>query len=191
LCVIEELNDMADLVFLDLETRKTDEEVGGWDHAEDMLVSVAVTFSTVDGRFHVYEEQDLPFLFEELFAADLVVGYNIREFDYRVLLRYAPRPLDHVPTLDLADGIALAAGHRVKLDNLAKTTLGSGKGGAGSEAPNLFREGLMYELVKYCTQDVRITRDLYRHGAAHGMVAFKDFDGTRREVTVDWRRNGI
>ena len=181
---------MAHLLFLDIETRRTDVEVGGWDNVADMGVSVVVTFNSGDDRFHVYEEQDLPFLFEELFAADLVVGYNVRNFDYRVLSRYATRPLDGVPTLDLADAIAKASGHRVKLDNLAKTTLNSGKGGAGSEAPLLFRDGLMYELVEYCVQDVRITRDLYRHGVAHGSVAFKETDGTRREIIVGWGRDG-
>lgn len=181
---------MADLVFLDLETRKTDKEVGGWDHAEDMLVSVVVTFNTATERFHIFEEDELGFLFEQLSAADLIVGYNIRRFDYRVLSRYAPVSLASLPTLDLMDEIEELAGHRVKLDNLARTTLGTAKGGSGVNAPRLFREGAMYELVEYCTQDVRITRDLFLHGLQRGVVAFKDSDGSRREIAVDWRRYG-
>ena len=117
-----------------------------------MRVAVAVTYSTETRRFHVFEEDELEFLFEQLSAADLVVGYNIRKFDYRVLSRYAPGSLAALPTLDLMDEIAELAGHRVKLNNLARTTLGSAKGGSGANAPHLFREGLMYELVEYCTQ---------------------------------------
>ena len=180
---------MADLVFLDIETRKTGEEVGGWDHAEDMRVSVAVTFSTATGRFHIFEEDELEFLFEQLLGADLVIGYNIRKFDYQVLSRYAEASLAALPTLDLMDDIGQMAGHRVKLDNLAKTTLGEAKAGSGLDAVRLFQEGSMYELVKYCTQDVRITRDLYRHGERHGTVTFKESDGSRREVGVNWGRH--
>jgi len=62
---------VADLVFLDLETRMTDEDVGGWDHAQDMRVAVAVTFSTETGRFHVFEEDELEFLFEQLLMPEI------------------------------------------------------------------------------------------------------------------------
>ena len=181
---------MADLVFLDLETRMTDEDVGGWDHAQDMRVAVAVTYSTETRRFHVFEEDELEFLFEQLFRADLVVGYNIRRFDYRVLSRYTEASLAGLPTLDLMDDIGQLAGHRVKLDNLARTTLDDAKTGSGLDAVRLFREGSMYELVEYCVQDVRITRDLHDHGSQHGKVAFKEADGTRREVDVTWGRHG-
>lgn len=180
---------MADLLFLDLETRNTDEDVGGWDHVEDMRVAVVVTFSTADGRFHVFEEDELTFFFEQLFAADLVVGFNICKFDYRVLSRYAGGSLAGLPTLDLMDEITQVAGHRVKLDNLAQHSLGKAKTASGLDAVRLFKEGAMYELVEYCTQDVRLTRDLYLHGERHGTVAFKDVDGSLREVPVDWGRH--
>ncbi|NQT91686.1 MAG: DEAD/DEAH box helicase, partial [Lentisphaerae bacterium] len=104
--------------------------------------------------------------------------------------RYAPGSLAALPTLDLMDEIEELAGHRVKLDNLARTTLGTAKGGSGANAPRLFRVGLMYELVEYCTQDVRITRDLYKHGERHGTVAFKEANGAHREVAVAWGRHG-
>ena len=181
---------MADRVFLDLETRLTDEDVGGWDHAQDMRVAVAVTYSTETRRFHVFEEDELEFLFDQLFRADLVVGYNIRGFDFRVLSRYSDASLTGLPTLDLMDEVGQLAGHRVKLDNLARTTLEEAKTASGLDAVRLFREGLMHELVEYCVQDVRLTRDLYDHGRRLGAVAFREADGTRREVDVTWGRRG-
>jgi len=187
---IEEFEPVADLVFLDLETRRTDEDVGGWDHAQDMRVAVAVTFSTETDRFHIFEEDELEFLFEQLSRADLVVGYNIRGFDYRVLSRYTKASLAGLPTLDLMDDVGQVAGHRVKLDNLARTTLDDAKTGSGLDAVRLFREGSMYELVEYCVQDVRLTRDLYDHGCRNGKVAFREADGTRREIAVTWGRHG-
>ncbi len=186
----EELLIVASIVFLDLETQLSDADVGGWDRASEMLVSVVVTYNTQDERFHVYEEHELSFLFDELTAADLVVGYNISGFDYVVLSHYQPERFKYPPTLDMMDDVGKAAGHRVKLDNLAKTTLNESKTASGKDALRLFREGAMYELTAYCVQDVKITRDLYFHGCDHGSVSYTDRNGERREVEVKWRRDG-
>lgn len=180
---------MANMLFLDLETQKTTDDVGGWEHAADMLVAVAVTFNTADERFHIYEEKDLPFLFDKLAEADLVVGYNIKKFDYSVLSRYAPANFSFPPTLDMMEDVGREAGHPVKMDNLAKTTLGVAKIGTGLEAVRLFQDGSMYELVDYCVQDVRITRDLYLHGLRNGNISFTERDGSRCLVKVNWGRN--
>jgi len=182
----KELDKVRSVVFLDIETQKTDADVGGWDNAADMLVAVAVTYNSDDERFHVYEEKALPFLFDELSSADLVVGYNIRKFDYTVLSRYAPSGFGFPTTLDIMEDVGRAAGHRVKLDNLAKTTIEESKTASGLDAVRLFREGAMHELTAYCVQDVRITRDLYLYGLKHGAIAYKDKEGNRREIVVEW-----
>ena len=180
---------MTNVLFLDLETQKTAEDVGGWEHAADMLVAVVVTFNTANERFHVYEETDIPLLFDELAESDLVVGYNIKKFDYSVLSKYVPSNFSFPATLDMMESVGRVVGHPVKLDNLAKTTLGESKTASGLEAVRLFRDGLMHDLVEYCVQDVLITRDLYFHGLKHGVVSLTERDGTRRQVKVDWGRN--
>ena len=179
-----------ELLFLDLETQKSSEEVGGWHNAQEMLVSVVVTHSSADNRFHIYEEDDLSSLFEDLRQADLIVGYNIQDFDYAVLSRYAPYSVENLPTLDMMKVVQAQCRKKVKLDNLAKTTLGTSKTADGLAAIKLFRDGKMHDLVEYCTQDVRITRDLYYYGADHGEVRFKDRGGKVQHIPVDWGRHG-
>jgi DEAD/DEAH box helicase domain-containing protein len=181
---------VRNVVFFDVETQHTAEEVGGWEHKAEMRVSVAVTYATADGRYHVYEEADVPLLLDELFRADLVVGFNIRTFDYAVLARYAERPLDGLPTLDLIDDVTQGAGHRVSLENLAQATLGLGKSGEGLGAVKLFAEGRMLELVDYCRRDVEVTKALYEHGVRLRRVAYTDTaSGEVREIAVEWRRH--
>ena len=40
---------VKNIVYFDLETQKSAEEVGGWNHIRDMRMSVGVTFSTAVG----------------------------------------------------------------------------------------------------------------------------------------------
>ena len=42
---------MSNIVYFDLETQKSAEEVGGWNKICDMRMSVGVTFSTVWGTY--------------------------------------------------------------------------------------------------------------------------------------------
>ncbi len=75
-------------VLFDLETQKSAADVGGWQNAHKMLVSVGVACFLEEGRLQVYREEEIPSLIETLEAAELVVGFNIERFDYRVLSGY-------------------------------------------------------------------------------------------------------
>ena len=182
---------MRYVVFFDVETQHTADEVGGWENKAEMRVSVAVTYATADGRYHVYEEGDVPLLLDELFRAELVVGFNIRSFDYAVLGRYSDRPLDGLPTLDLLEEVTTKAGHRVSLENVAQATLGRGKSGEGLGAVKLFAERRMLELADYCRRDVEVTKELYEYGVRHRRVTFTDkASGEAREIAVEWGHHG-
>jgi len=45
---------MNNIIYLDLETQKSADEVGGWDKVRDMRMSVGVTYSTGRGEYRVY-----------------------------------------------------------------------------------------------------------------------------------------
>src|SRR5687767_2820242 len=77
---------MKNIVYFDLETQKSAEEVGGWHKIRDMRMSVGVTYSTARGEYKIYSEGQVNHLIEELRRADLVVGFNNLRFDYEVLL---------------------------------------------------------------------------------------------------------
>ena len=76
-------------IFFDLETQKLFQDVGGHD-ASKLRLACGVTYSTEKKDFKVYWERDAQALVDELKAADKVVGFNIRDFDYEVLRPYAP-----------------------------------------------------------------------------------------------------
>ena len=81
-------------------------------------------------------------------------------------------------------------GFRVKLDAVARATLGRGKTGSGTESVQWWRSGdpnLRQKVVDYCRMDVELTRDLYRFGREKGYILIEDLrqSGTRR-VDVSW-----
>ena len=70
----EKLNDSRNIVYFDLETQLTANDVGGWSKKADMKVSIGVTYSTASGKYEIFSEQRVPELIETLSKADLVVG---------------------------------------------------------------------------------------------------------------------
>src|SRR6185295_15103726 len=100
-------------------------------------------------------------------AAELVIGFNIRRFDMPVLQPYLPFPVAPLPVLDIMEEIVKVLGHRVSLDSVAQATLGRGKTGHGLEALQWFKEGRFDLIVKYCLDDVKLTKDVYDYGKQH------------------------
>ncbi len=171
---------------LDVETRRSAAEVGGWSRADRMGISCAVLYDSKKERFFEYFEEQLPALFQRLGRVDEVVGFNIKRFDYRVLSAYTDRDFSRLPTVDLLEDVHRVLGFRLSLDRLAAATLGRKKSADGLQALSWWKEGNLVDLVRYCRRDVEITRDLYRFGQENGYVLFDDRQGRRMRVPVDW-----
>jgi DEAD/DEAH box helicase domain-containing protein len=174
-------------VLFDLETRRSAQEVGGWNNAHKMGISVGVALVLEEGRFEVFPEERVGDLAELLDRATLVVGFNIRRFDFRVLSGYTG--LDYarrLRTLDLLEDVHRRIGFRVKLDDLAKETLGAGKSADGLQCLEWVKQGRFDLVEAYCRRDVEVLRDLYLHGRREGCVWFRHEERGRVKVTVEW-----
>ena len=174
-------------VFFDLETQKLFADVGGRD-ASKLLLACAVTYSTGANDFHVYWENDAPALIAELKAADGVIGFNIKRFDYEVLRPYAPAEnFRAIPTLDMMEDIFQALGFRLSLDSLAKACLGESKTADGVQSVKWFRAGELDKVSEYCRADVDLTRRVYEFGRDNGHVLYYSKLGSKLKVKVNWR----
>jgi len=70
------------IVYFDLETQRTANDVGGWDKKRDMGMSLGVTYSSHLNEYRIYSEKCVNDLICQLLRADLVVGFNVVNFDY-------------------------------------------------------------------------------------------------------------
>ncbi len=176
-----------DIVYFDLETQRTANDAGGWDKKSAMGLTVGATYSTRSGQYTVYGEERVHDLVQQLQQADLVVGYNVINFDYEVLMGYTVIDLAHgVPTLDLMVDLERVIGHRIGLDAVAQSTIGCGKTADGLDAIKWWRQGRRLDVARYCCFDVKVTRMVHEFGMANGHVFYQDRMGRKRQVTVDW-----
>ncbi len=188
---------MADknIVYFDLETQRSFNDVGGYAHKDRMGVSVAVTYSTRRGTYEIYGERDLHALGEELVRADLVVGWNHQQFDYPVLQPHVFHTLaDQTVNLDMMLDLETKLGFRLKLDSVASATLGTGKTAGGLDALRWWQEYQrngefepLGRIAEYCACDVKVTRLVHEHALAHGRLHYEDRAGAIATVEVDWK----
>ncbi len=171
---------------MDVETRRSAQEVGGWNRADRMGVSVAVLYDSGDDTFYDYEQERIGEMAEHMAQADMVIGFNIIRFDYAVLSGIHRFDYASLPTLDLLASVYQRLGYRLPLDNLAKTTLNAPKTADGLQALAWWKEGKLAEIAHYCRADVRITRDLYLHGRDKGHVLFTNKAKRAARLPVDW-----
>lgn len=177
---------MKNIVYFDLETQKSAEEVGGWHRVRDMRMSLGVTFSTARGGYRIYGEREVDALIEELRRADLVVGFNHIRFDYEVLHGYTVLDLGQVPSLDLLVELQKTLNHRLTLDAVASATLGTEKTADGLQALRWFREGRLLEIAEYCCYDVKITKLLHEFGRDRRQLFYNSRTGQVMTVPVAW-----
>ena len=152
------------IVYFDLETKKSADEVGGWGNISKMGMSVGVTYSAAC-EYKIYGESQVNDLLRELQRADLVVGFNNLRFDYEVLHGYTSFDLAQLPTLDMLVELQKTLNHRLSLDSIATATFGVEKTAEGLQAIQWFKEGKLAEIAEYCCYDVKITKLVHEYGA--------------------------
>lgn len=178
---------MRNEIVLDLETKDAPRAWGERDLAS-LGVSVVGIWSSADDRFRIFREAEIaPVLAPLLKNADRVIGFFITKFDFPVLQSYLDFDWQELPVLDIFDDVTKKLGHRVSLASLAQATLKAQKGGHGLDAVRWYQEGNWAKLEEYCTQDVRLTRDLYHYGRERGHLLFESFvDQKTVSVPVSW-----
>ncbi len=171
---------------LDLETKRTFEEVGGRNFGE-LGVSVCCIYTYEDNQYRHFLENELSRMENHLLDAKLIVGFNVKRFDLPVLQPYFTVNIENLPVFDLLDDLTQRLGHRVSLDSVAQATLNVGKTAHGLDAIRFFREGNWDKLKSYCENDVKITKEVFDYGCEHSEVFFFSRDGNKKvRVEVDW-----
>jgi DEAD/DEAH box helicase domain-containing protein len=174
------------VIYFDLETQKSAEEVGGWNHIAKMGMSIGVTFSTARGNYKIFGEKQVNDLIVDLQRADLVVGFNIMRFDYEVLHGYTTFDLRQLPTLDMMVELQNQLQHRLSLDSIATATFGVEKTAEGMQAIRWFKDGKLAEIAEYCCYDVKLTKLVHEYGQKHRQLHYQNRFGKKMTVPVSW-----
>ncbi len=160
-------------VVFDIETKNTFDEVESNDPA--MLdLSVLCAYESKTDQYTSYLESDLSKLWPLLERADMLVTFNGEHFDIPILNKYYHGNLSNIKSLDLLKEVKNVLGRRLKLDTIAEATLGTKKIAHGLEAVKWWREGKVDMIIKYCLEDVKITKEVFDYALLHKHLKYKD-----------------
>lgn len=173
------------ILYFDLETLRSADEVGGWGNIKDMGMACGVVFDSKSNEYFTYEEHEVQKLVDHLCSADLVVGYNHIYFDYEVLKGYSNINFEALKNFDMMKDVEAKLGRRFKLDGLAKTTLKKQKSSDGLQSLQWVKEGRMDLVKAYCKTDVEVTKDLFLFGVENHRIYYSERD-EKKTLEVNW-----
>jgi DEAD/DEAH box helicase domain-containing protein len=170
----------------DLETQRSAAEVGGWHRADKMGISCAVVFDSRKQTYLNFLEDQVDEFLDALIQFDVVIGFNIKRFDYLVLSGYTDLDFSQIHTLDILEDIYNHLGFRLSLAHLAEVTLNSRKSADGLQALKWWQQGQIDKILEYCRQDVRITHELFLYGQQRGYILFRNKSEEIVRIPVSW-----
>ena len=147
-------------------------------------MSVGVVRDTSKSLNCVYLESHAKMLVTHLHSVDLVIGYNIRRFDYIVLEKYGGTMLKYLPTFDMFLEVQKSTDQMISMANLAKRTLNIELDKLGANAVNKWWEEEKQEVIGYCILDVDITQKLFNHACREGYLKYWDWN-ERKVISID------
>ena len=169
-------------VVIDLETKYTFKDKKS---PAELGISVFGIYDYSVSRAWVVKEENLNEVFPILENASYIIGYNIKNFDLKVLQPYYPGKVDNFPVFDLMEEIKNKIGRRIALDEVLYATLGVKKTGYGLLAVEYYKRGDWESLEKYCLDDVELTRQLFEYGAKKGEIYYPTPQG-KKKIKVEW-----
>lgn len=182
---------MKKIVF-DIETKNTFQEAES-NNPADLDISVVCVYDYETDQYESYLEGDLKNLWPIIEKADMLIGFNSEHFDTPLLNKYYPGDLTKIKSLDILKEIKNSLGRRIKLDTIAQATLGKKKIGHGLEAIAWWKNGETDKVIKYCMEDVKITKEVYDYALKNGSLKYKDGDELKeiKLNTDNWEKKDM
>jgi DEAD/DEAH box helicase domain-containing protein len=183
-------------VIFDIETKKFFDEIDAR-RPEDLGISIVSAyrrevdkdFKELSGEMKSFWEADFDQMWSWFEEADRIIGYNSLGFDVPAVNAVYKGDFTKLKHFDVMKIIKDVFGHRIKLDSVAKETIGQGKIAAGGDAVMWWAKGdpeSLANLKKYCEMDVEVTKGVYDFGLKNGRLKFKDHWNELREIEVDF-----
>lgn len=167
-------------ITFDIETTNTSNIID----PKQMEISVVGVHDSLTDTLTAFTVPEFPALWPILEHADVLIGFNSDHFDIPILNKYYTGDLTTIRSIDLLTAVRESLGRRIKLDLIAKATLGTKKSGSGLDAVKWWKEGKYEKVKKYCLDDVKITKDIYEYALKNGFLKYLDF-GKVRQIPID------
>lgn len=142
----------------------------GWHDHANMGISLIGAWLSWDNSIRIYPQSAFAAFQKAVKEAELIVGFNSISFDDKLC---HANGIEISTNYDLLSEVWAAAGMPrtytygqtragYKLENLAQANLGRGKSGSGELAPELWQRGKEWEVARYLTDDILITKAIFQ-----------------------------
>jgi hypothetical protein len=176
-------------IVLDIESIKTNIEVGGWINKHKMGIAVLCAKYLDTGEEFIFSDgfkraKPLSELYDFL-NNNVLIGHNIKTFDYRLIQEEVAKTTND----KLANALIDTARKKLSLGSISEAMLGTHKQMNGADAPFEWRNGEegKKKVVEYCMDDVRKTYEIFKMGLRDGYITYKSGED-RFNVDVDWKK---
>jgi DEAD/DEAH box helicase domain-containing protein len=171
------------IITFDIETTNLFQDVGSND-PRDLNIAVVCIHDSLDNSYQSFEVHEFGKLWPIIENSDALVTWNGDHFDIPLLDKYYPGDLTKLKSIDLMREVQLKLGRRLKLDTVAEATLGTRKSGHGLDAIEWWKNGEKDKVIKYCIDDVKLTRQLYDYAREHKLLKYRD-NGELKSIRLD------
>ena len=178
---------MNKVLILNLQTKKSFDDVGGKKAIEKMGVSVAGLYDYSTDKLTLHEEENINSLIEELLSSSLIVGINLKRFSYRVLSAFSENDFNKFASLDILEYLKKKLSFKPTYEGLFNGTLGIKKILRNETyIPRLFKQGKIDEIRAYCEDNIYDLKKLYDFGRKKSHIFYSDNSGQRWKISVNW-----
>lgn len=179
-------------ITFDVETRNVFADVNSNDSTA-LDISVVCIHDSLTDKYSSFLQEDFPKLWPILEQANMLITFNGDHFDIPLLNKYYSGDLSKIKSLDLLVEVKNSLGRRIKLDTIAEATLGTRKSGHGLEAVEWWKNGEVEKIIKYCIEDVKITKQLYDYALKNNILKYRDLGvgGAIKDIklnTENWEK---
>jgi DEAD/DEAH box helicase domain-containing protein len=152
-------------------------------------VLVLCAYFVEEEKEKVYCEKELMDFSKLANGKNKFIGFNIFDFDYKMLNKYFDTQPLCENSLDILKEVRKMAGKKdgFSLEKLSVATLGLRKNGNGYQAIKWFQKGAIQQVIEYCKNDVYLTYKIYEFGKKNSFVYALEKDGTKKLIKVNWK----
>lgn len=172
-------------VIFDIETKNIFSDVNS-NNPADLDISVLCLWDSETNEYHSFLEEDFDKMWPFFKNTETLVTFNGNHFDIPLLQKYCPFDLSEKKSLDLLEEVRLSLGKRIGLDSIAQATLGTQKSANGLQAVAWWNEGKINEIIKYCIDDVKVTKQVYDYALEKQELNYFDrITGEKKDIKLN------
>lgn len=178
---------MDKILVFDLQTKRSFDDVGGKKAIDQMGISVAGLYDYSTEKLTLYEEEKINSLIKELLSSTLVIGINLKRFNYKVLTAFSQNDFNKLKSLDILDYFKKKLSFKPSFEGLFNGTLSINKIPKNEiYVPRLYKHGKIDEIRALCEENIVDLKKFYDFGRKKGHIFYNDNSGQRWKISVNW-----